>query len=71
MQLHHINGVTSVNDKKGKPIRIENRETSNKGQIVDENQLFPIASLQKIMTGTALILSITSKKADKLEYFFG
>ncbi|WP_035620948.1 serine hydrolase domain-containing protein [Lactobacillus acidophilus] len=54
MQLHHINGVMLVNDKKGKPIIIENRETSNKGQIVDENQLFPIASLQKIMTGTAI-----------------
>lgn len=54
MRFHHINGVMLVNDKKGQPIVIENNETSQDNQKVDANQLFPIASLQKIMTGTAI-----------------
>lgn len=54
MQSHHINGVMLVSDKNGKPIIIKNEETSNKREIVNANQLFPIASLQKLMTGEAV-----------------
>ena len=43
-----------VNGKGSKSITITNRETTNKREIVSANQLFPIASLQKIMTGTAI-----------------
>lgn len=54
MEWHHINGVMLVNGKKGQPIVVENQETTDQNQIVNANQLFPIASLQKIMTGTAI-----------------
>lgn len=56
MKFHHINGVMLVNDKKdrSRPIVVTNNETPNKSQIVKADQLFPIASLQKIMTGTAI-----------------
>ena len=56
MKFHHINGVMLVNDKKDKsrPIVVKNNETTNEEQIVKADQLFPIASLQKIMTGTAI-----------------
>ena len=54
MKFNHINGVILVSDKKGRPIVIKNNETSKKDQTVKANQLFPIASLQKIMTGTAV-----------------
>lgn len=54
MKFNHVNGVILVSDKKGRPIVIKNNETSKKDQTVKANQLFPIASLQKIMTGTAV-----------------
>ena len=54
MKFHHINGVMLINDKKGQPIVVQNKETTDSSQIVNANQLFPIASLQKIMTGTAI-----------------
>lgn len=56
IKFHHINGVMLVNDKKdrSRPIVVTNNETPNKSQIVKADQLFPIASLQKIMTGTAI-----------------
>lgn len=54
LQDHNINGVMLVTGKDGKPIVIKNNETSNKNQIVSADQLFPIASLQKLMTGTAV-----------------
>ena len=54
MKFHHINGVMLINDKQGQPIVIQNKETTVSNQIVNANQLFPIASLQKIMTGTAI-----------------
>lgn len=55
MKSHHINGVMLVSGKDGKPIVVENNETATKGKIVKSNQLFPTASLQKIMTGTGFI----------------
>lgn len=54
MKSHHINGVMLVSGKDGKPVVVENNETTNKEKIVKANQLFPTASLQKIMTGTGI-----------------
>lgn len=54
LKSRHINGVMLVNGKGSKSITMTNRETTNKREIVSANQLFPIASLQKIMTGTAI-----------------
>lgn len=54
MKWHHINGVALVSGKKGQPVVVKNKETSNKEKVVEANRLFPIASLQKIMTGTAI-----------------
>ena len=54
MKDHHINGVMLVSSKDGKPVAIENDETTNKDQIVKADRLFPTASLQKIITGTAI-----------------
>lgn len=54
LESHHINGVMLVNGKNGSPIVVKNNETSDKQKIVKANKLFAIASLQKIMTGTAI-----------------
>lgn len=54
MKAHHINGMMLVSDKKVRPVVVKNNETSDPSQIVQADQLFPIASLQKIMTGTAI-----------------
>ena len=54
MKFHHINGVMLVSGKDGTPVVVENNETTNKEKIVKSNQLFPTASLQKIMTGTGI-----------------
>lgn len=54
MKSHHINGVMLVNDKDGNPIVVQNKVATNKAEEVKANQLFPIASLQKIMTGAAV-----------------
>src|SRR5699024_2976984 len=54
MKSHHINGVMLVSGKDGKPIVVENNETATKGKIVKANQLFPTASLQKIITGAGI-----------------
>lgn len=54
MKDHHINGVMLVNSKGSQPIAISNKETSAKKKIVKPNQLFPIGSLQKLITGTAI-----------------
>lgn len=54
MKFHHINGLMIINDKDGKPTVIENKETNDKADEVKVNRLFPIASLQKVMTGSAV-----------------
>ncbi|MCR1904249.1 serine hydrolase [Lactobacillus taiwanensis] len=54
MKSHHINGVMLVSGKDGQPNVIKNNETSNKNDLVNADQLFPTASLQKIITGTAI-----------------
>ncbi|WP_242368538.1 serine hydrolase domain-containing protein [Lactobacillus intestinalis] len=64
MKWHHINGVMLVNGKNGQPIVVENQETTDQNQIVNANQLFPIASLQKIMTGTAIYQLQQSQQLD-------
>lgn len=50
MKSHHINGVMLVSGKDGQPNVIKNNETSNKNDLVNADQLFPTASLQKIIT---------------------
>lgn len=64
MKDHHINGVMLVNGKDGKPVVIQNQETSEKNKLVKANQLFPIASLQKIITGTAIYELKQKKQLD-------
>ncbi|MBB1079222.1 serine hydrolase [Limosilactobacillus sp. STM2_1] len=64
LKSHHINGVMLVSGKTSQPIAITNNETSNKRQIVRANQLFPIASLQKVMTGTAIYQLKQKKQLD-------
>ena len=64
MKDHHINGVMLVNGKDGKTIAIENNETTNKDQIVKADRLFPTASLQKIVTGTAVYQLKQKKQLD-------
>lgn len=54
MKFHHINGLMIINDKDGKPTVIENKETNDKADEVKVNRLFPIASLQKVITGSAI-----------------
>lgn len=61
LKSHHINGVILVNGKGSQAVTIANNETTNKKQIVKANRLFPTASLQKIVTGTA-IYQLTQKK---------
>lgn len=51
-----------VNGKGSKAVTITNRENTNKREIVTADQLFPIASLQKIMTGTAIYQLKQQKK---------
>ena len=64
MKDHHINGVMLVNGKDCKTIAIENNETTNKDQIVKADRLFPTASLQKIVTGTAVYQLKQKKQLD-------
>lgn len=54
LKSQHINGVVLINNKKGQEIVVKNRETSTKKDIVNADQLFPTASLQKIITGSAI-----------------
>ncbi len=61
LKSHHINGVMLVNGKGSKAITITNNETTNNKQLVKANRLFPTASLQKIVTGTA-IYQLAQKK---------
>lgn len=62
LKSHHINGVILVNDKGSQPVTITNNENANKNQIVKTNRLFPTASLQKIITGTAIYQLKQEKK---------
>src|SRR5699024_5509078 len=54
MKFHHINGVMLVSGKDGTRVVVESNETATKGKIVKANQLFPTASLQKIITETGI-----------------
>lgn len=50
---HNINGIILVNGKGSQPTTITNNVTSEKDKLVRADHLFPTASLQKIITGTA------------------
>lgn len=64
LKAHHINGVMLVNGKGSQPITITHNENANQKQVVKANQLFPIASLQKIITGTAIYQLRQKKQLD-------
>lgn len=64
MKSHSINGVMIVTGKDNKPVVLKNQTTSNKTNVVHADQLFPIASLQKIMTGTAIYQLKQEKQLD-------
>lgn len=51
---HHINGIILVNGKKDQPVVLRNKLTTNPAQVVTPNALFPIGSLQKLITGVAV-----------------
>lgn len=73
LKSHHINGIMLVNGKDSQPVTITNNETNNKRHLVKPNQLFPTASLQKIITGTA-VYQLEQKKQlgwdTKLDKYF-
>lgn len=64
LKAHHINGVMLVNGKGSQPITITNNENANHRQTVKADQLFPIASFQKIITGTAIYQLRQKKQLD-------
>lgn len=64
MRKHDINGVILVTGKDNKTVVLKNRETKNENQIVRSDQLFPTASLQKILTGSAIYKLKQEKKLD-------
>lgn len=51
---HHINGIILVNGKRDQPLVLKNKITANPAQVVTPNALFPIGSLQKLITGVAI-----------------
>lgn len=51
---HHINGLILVNGTNEQPVTISHRTTSQRSRLVTTKRLFPTASLQKIITGTAV-----------------
>ena len=53
-QDHHINGKILVNGKRDQPVVLRNKLTTNPAQGVAPNALFPIGSLQKLITGVAV-----------------
>ena len=54
LQDHHINGIILVNGKRDQPVVLRNKLTTNPAQVVAPNALFPIGSLQKLITGVAV-----------------
>ena len=52
---HQINGVVLVNGRHKQPLVITNRTDQKDAQKVLPNRLFPIASLQKLVTGLAIM----------------
>ncbi len=48
MKSNHINGVMLVSGKDGKPIVIQNNETSSKNDIVNANQLFQLLLFKRL-----------------------
>lgn len=53
---HQINGIVLVNSRhQQRPLVISNRAGRNQARRVSPNQLFPIASLQKLVTGLAIM----------------
>lgn len=62
LKSHHINGLILVNNKGSQPVTITHNENANKSQVVKANRLFPTASLQKIVTGTAIYQLKQEKK---------
>lgn len=66
MVQHQINGIVLVNGHDHQPLVISNRTDQKNSQKVSANQLFPIASLQKLVTGLA-IMSLVNHHQIKLQ----
>lgn len=71
LKRHHINGIILVNGTHDRPRVITNEVHRHGITPVKANQLFPIASLQKVITGLAIMnlvshhqLSLTSSLAE-------
>lgn len=52
---HQINGIVLVNGRHNQPLVIANRTDQKNSQSVSPNRLFPVASLQKLVTGLAIM----------------
>lgn len=59
-----INGLILVNGKGKQPLVIRNTTTTDRKQVIKENQLFPIGSLQKFITGVATYQLVQKKGFD-------
>lgn len=71
LHQHHINGIILINGTHQQPTVISNHSLRGHAGTVKADQLFPIASLQKLMTGLAIMqlvdqgqLSLTSSVSD-------
>ena len=49
MAFNHINGIMLVNDKKDRPIVIENNETANKSQLVSLTDYFQLLLFKRLL----------------------
>lgn len=58
---NHINGIILVNGNHGQPQVISNRLTTKKKQVITPKSLFPIGSLQKLITGVAIYHLVQNK----------
>lgn len=74
MRKNNVNGMMIVSDNTGKPITISHG--INRGEVetdIENNKLFPMASLQKLMTGIIiqrLIDQDVLSEDDRLSQFF-
>lgn len=54
LQAHHINGLILVNGKGDRPLEIQNKLATDRARVINAGSLFPIGSLQKLITGVAV-----------------
>lgn len=54
LRNNQINGIILVNGKGSRPLVLQNSVTTKREQVVKPTRLFPIGSLQKLITGVAI-----------------